>query len=123
MVLLLYPTHRKFIKLLRKQINNGNEFYLTKDDINDIHAVFNATTLSTRRHQIVYKTFIRAIKRSSMENQNLADVITVDSIFVDNLAKVFRRLEFNNPLRTIKNIVLIKIIRILHTFIRWLDKR
>ena len=123
MAFLLYPTHRKFIHLLRKQVDNGKKFYLTKDDINDIYAVFNTTPLSTRRHQIVYKTFIRAIKRSSMENQNLADVITVDSIFVDNLAKVFRRLEFKNPLRTIKNIVLIKIIRILHTFIRWLDKR
>ena len=29
MILLLHPTHRKFIKLLRDNVNNGNVIFLT----------------------------------------------------------------------------------------------
>ena len=30
MILLLHPTHRKFIKLLRNKVNNGDVIYIPK---------------------------------------------------------------------------------------------
>lgn len=41
MILLLHPTHRKFIKLLRDNVNNGEVIFLTTEDKNEWLSVLN----------------------------------------------------------------------------------
>lgn len=53
MILLLHPTHRKFIKLLRNKVNNGDVIYITKEDQSEWQSVFNTSKNSkkgTKKH-------------------------------------------------------------------------
>ena len=53
MILLLHPTHRKFIKLLRNKVNNGDVIYITKEDQSEWLSVFNTSKNSkkdTKKH-------------------------------------------------------------------------
>ena len=53
MILLLHPTHRKFIKLLRNKVNNGDVIYITKEDQSEWQSVFNTSKnskKSTKKH-------------------------------------------------------------------------
>ena len=58
MILLLHPTHRKFIKLLRNKVNNGDVIYITKEDQSEWQSVFNTSKNSKKRHQETYRIFL-----------------------------------------------------------------
>lgn len=57
MILLLHPTHRKFIKLLRNKVNNGDVIYITKEDQSEWQSVFNTSKNSKKRYQETYRYF------------------------------------------------------------------
>ena len=48
MILLLHPTHRKFIKLLRNKVNNEDIIYITKEDQSEWQSVFNTSKNSKK---------------------------------------------------------------------------
>ena len=50
MILLLHPTHRKFIKLLRDNVDNGKVIFLTSEDQSEWQSVFNTSKNSKKRH-------------------------------------------------------------------------
>lgn len=110
MILLLHPTHRKFIRLLRNHTNNGEVIILTREDKNEWLSFLNRTKNSKMRHQITYRIFLRAIKRKRIESTE--DVIVINHSTVDYIERVLRKVEFKNPFRTIKNIILMKVVRI-----------
>lgn len=110
MILLLHPTHRKFIKLLRNNVNNGEIIFLTSEDKNEWQSVFNKSKNSKKRHQATYRIFLRAINRVCTEIPD--NVIVIDSSSVDYIEGFLRKVELKNPFRTIKNIILMRIIRV-----------
>ena len=110
MILLLHPTHRKFIRLLRNHTNNGDVIILTQEDKNEWLSFLNRTKNSKKGHQITYRIFLRAIKRKRIESTE--DVIVINHSSVDYIERVFRKVEFKNLFRTIKNIILMKVVRI-----------
>ena len=110
MILLLHPTHRRFIKLLRDKVNNGNVIFLTTEDKSEWESVFNTSKNSKKRHQITYRIFLRAINRVHTDTPDNA--IVVNSSLVDYIEDFLRKVELKNPLRTIKNIILMRIVRI-----------
>lgn len=110
MILLLHPTHRKFIKLLRDNVNNGNVIFLTSEDISEWEYIFNTSKNSKERHQATYRIFLRAINRVNTEIPNNA--IAINSSSVDHIEVFLRKIELKNPIRTIRNIILMKIVRI-----------
>lgn len=105
MISLLHPTHRKFIKLLRDKVNNGDVIFIT-----EWQSVFNTSKNSKKRHQSTYRIFLRAINRVNTEIPNNA--IVINSSSVDHLEGFLRKVELKNPFRTIRNIILMKIIRV-----------
>lgn len=110
MILLLHPTHRKFIKLLRDNVNNGEVIFLTTEDKNEWLSVFNKSKNSTKRHLATYRIFLRAINRVNTEIPNNA--IVINSSSVNHIEVFLRKVELKNPFRTIRNIILMKIIRV-----------
>jgi len=110
MILLLHPTHRKFIKLLRDNVNNGEVIFLTTEDKNEWLSVLNKSNNSTKRHLATYRIFLRAINRVNTEIPNNA--IVINSSLVNHIEVFLRKVELKNPFRTIRNIILMKIIRV-----------
>ena len=115
MILLLHPTHRKFIKLLRNKVNNGDVIYITKEDQSEWQSVFNTSKNSKKRHQETY----RAINRVHTEIPNNAIVINLS--LVDHIESILRKVELKNPLRTIRNIILMKIVRVDFRLLRHIE--
>ena len=110
MILLSHPTHRKFIKLLRDNVNNGEVIFLTTEDKNEWLSVLNKSKNSTKRHLATYRIFLRAINRINTEIPNNA--IVINSSSVNHIEVFLRKVELKNPFRTIRNIILMKIIRV-----------
>ena len=119
MILLLHPTHRKFIKLLRNKVNNGDVIYITKEDQSEWQSVFNTSKNSKKRHQETYRIFLRAINRVHTEIPNNAIVINLS--LVDHIESILRKVELKNPLRTIRNIILMKIVKVGFRLLRHLE--
>ena len=110
-MLLLHPTHRKFIKLLHKHVSNGNVILLTMDDFLELEEGFKRTKNSLKRHQIVYKIFLRAINRPIVVPY--CNVIVIDELYVKRIEKYFRRLELKNLHRVLKSIIVMNVIKLL----------
>lgn len=119
MILLLHPTHRKFIKLLRDNVNNGEVIFLTTEDKNEWLSVLNKSKNSTKRHLATYRIFLRAINRVNTEIPNNA--IVINSSSVNHIEVFLRKVELKNPLRTIRNIILMKIVRVGFRLLRHLE--
>ena len=95
MLLLLHPTHRKFINLLKKHVADGNVIILTHEDIEEFKMMFKSTNSSLKRHQILYKIFLRAINRPIVKP--CGHDVVVDDLLVKEIEKKLRRIEFKNP--------------------------
>ena len=91
MILLLHPTHRKFIKLLRDNVNNGEVIFLTTEDKNEWLPVLNKSKNSTKRHLATYRIFLRAINHVNTEIPNNA--IVINSSCVDYIERFLRKVE------------------------------
>ena len=111
MLLLLHPTHRKFINLLKKHLADGNVIILTQEDIEEFKIMFNSTNRSLKRHQILYKIFLRAINRPVVKP--CCHDVVVDDLLVKEIEKRLRRIEFKNPLGVLKYVLVMNILKFL----------
>ena len=109
MILLLHPTHRKLIKLLRKCVNDGGLIVLTREDEIAIYTAFKNSKKSQDRHRAVYRIFLQAIRRPQVELA--CGSIVLDSTAVDYIEKYLRKVELKNSCITIRNILLMCIVR------------
>lgn len=54
MILLLHPTHRKFIRLLRDKVSKGDVIFITQEDLGECGSLFLAhrkiLKRGTKRH-------------------------------------------------------------------------
>lgn len=109
MILLLHPAHRKFIKLLHKQVDEGGFIVLTREDKIAITTAFKNSKKSHDRHRAVYRIFLQAIRRPQAELA--CDSVVLNSTSVDFIEKYLRKVELKNPCVTIRNILLMCIVR------------
>lgn len=119
MILLLHPTHRKFIRLLREHVIDGSFFNLTQEDVAEYKMILNTTKNSKKRHQTIYRIFLRAIRRDKKDNTNAEIIINSES--VDYIEKVLRKAELKKPLITIRNILVLPLVRFLLRKIKKFD--
>ena len=78
MILLLHPTHRKFIKLLRNKVNNGDVIYITKEDQSEWQSLFN--TSKNSKKTIVSKLIRTQLKNYKIEKKIIS--LSADQIIV-----------------------------------------
>ena len=113
MKILLHPTHRKFVKLLREKINSGQPIIITQADLDEFERLMKRSKKALVRHKGIYKIFLRAINRSSIDCQD----VYVNQELIDYIESVLCKVEWYNPLITIRNIVLVPILRKIIRFI------
>ena len=92
---LIYPVHRKYIKLLRDHVDKNSSLILIESDIEEFKNIFGSTTKKGERHRRLYKLTLKAIKRqvSGMEETDIKRVIGYPDIRIieKNLAKTERK--------------------------------
>ena len=103
MILLLHPTHRKFIRLLRDKVSKGDVTFITQEDLSEWKSVFSTSKNSKKGHQATYRILLRAINRICTEIPDSA--IVINSSCVDYIERFLRKVELKNPIRTINNII------------------
>lgn len=82
MTIIIYPTHKKFINLLRKINNKGTPLILKKEDVNEIYKILSEDNYySIQKHQRVYKVFLRSIYTNKYEK---GDII-IDNSKIKNI--------------------------------------
>lgn len=113
--LLLHPTHRKFIRLLREHLKQEGQIIITKDDIKVFHNLLSRTKIALKRHKGIYRLLLRAMQRTVIHE---GDTI-LNSSHIDYIESVFCDVERKNIFVTIRNII---VWPILCKVIKFLDK-
>lgn len=105
--ILFHPTHRKFIKLLRKRVE-VEPIYLTNEDIEAFRALVRRTNIAMERHKGLYRIFLTAMRRP---NSSISPDIIIDSANVDYIERALCEVERKNPRMLLKAMVLAPIAR------------
>jgi len=113
--ILLHPTHRKFIRLLRGQVEQGKPIIVTNSDISNFKELMRRTKIALERHKGIYRILLQAMRRTVTHK---GDII-LDSSHIDYIESVFCKAEWGNIFVTIRNIILRPILCIV---INFLDK-
>ena len=91
--MLIHPTHRKYIRLLRDRANCGYPIIITKKDREDFLKLVKSTNERYKRHQGIYRITLRAMNRSQ-EDIALDDIHAIlDKAQIDIIERTFSRLE------------------------------
>lgn len=107
MILLLHPTHRKFVKLLRNKLGVDGVVILLNEDVFAILQLWRRATSSKSRHQGMYKIFIKAANRKwgDIPKDQISKFVKVDEI-----ASYLREIELKNPTKTLCNTIIVPFI-------------
>lgn len=102
MILLLHPTHRKFVKLLRNKVGTDGGIILLEEDAVAIRQSWEQTTNSHSRHQKAYRVFINAANRKW---EDICQGQINMYVKVDQIESYLRRIELKNPGRVLYAVI------------------
>ena len=66
---LIHPVHRRYVKLLKKQVENGTPILLTQSDLDGFKELCQKTKQKGKRHRGLYKLTLEAINRPEEETR------------------------------------------------------
>ena len=90
---IIHPTHRKFIRLLRDRLREGNPIIIRKAEYDALLKELPLFQSATARNQIIYRLALRAMNRPSSEMQQYDDLIIVNEQFIKGLETVYAKVE------------------------------
>lgn len=90
---IIHPTHRKFIRLLRERLREGNPIIIRKAEYDALLKELPLFQSATARNQIIYRLALRAMNRPSSEMQQYDDLIIVNEQFIKGLETVYAKVE------------------------------
>ena len=119
MPLLIHPTHRKYIALLKERTKCGDPIVLINQDKEDFLELTKRTKQRLKRHQGIYRITLRAMSRpKSKINDNDVYVVLNDDV-ISIIAKTLARLERKQLGTTLLSAFVIPRLRVI---IRWLNR-
>ena len=91
--ILIHPTHRRYIRLLRNRANEGNPIVLTFQDVEDFRKLMKISKKRMVRHQGLYKITLCAMQRpqSEVATEEIHSILNEEAI--DHIAKVLSQAE------------------------------
>lgn len=90
---IIHPTHRKFIRLLRERLREGNPIVIRKAEYGALLKELPLFQSAAERNQIIYRLVLRAMNRPSSEMQQYNDLIIVNEQFIKELESVYAKVE------------------------------
>ena len=90
---IIHPTHRKFLRLLRNRLKEGNPVVIRKVELDNLFNELPILQSATARNQLVYSVALRAMNRPLSEMQQYDDLIIVNERFIRNLESAYAKVE------------------------------
>lgn len=91
--IIIHPTHRKFLRLLRNRLKEGNPIVIRKTELDTLSKDLPSLRSATARNQLVYRLALRAMSRPRSEMQQYDDLIIVNEQFIKGLESVYAKVE------------------------------
>lgn len=88
-IILLHPTHRKLIRLLKIRINSNFPFVLRQSDWNAFSEISEGTMTMYSRHQKIYRILLKAVYRPIEEIDRNEKVSLIGIDFINLIEKCF----------------------------------
>ena len=90
---IIHPTHRKFLRLLRDRLKEGNPIVIRKAELDTLLKELPLLQSATARNQLVYRLALCAMNRPFSEIQQHNDLIIVNERFIKNLESAYAKVE------------------------------
>ena len=117
--IIIHPTHRKFIKILRECAETGKPIALIDEDVEDFKNLIHRTKKRGERHRGIYLIALRAMRRQPTELQDNNSIYYINREAVDFIEKQFARVERKRLCATLQGAYLLPIMR---SIIKRIDK-
>ena len=109
--LIIHPTHRKLLRLLRDRSNKGRPVILLKDEVDSMFQALPSIQSPTSRNQLVYRTVLRAINRPISDIQQCKGFIVLDNHNLNKIGKIYARIERNHLCYTLLSTLQLYLVR------------
>lgn len=101
--LIIHPTHRRFLRLLREQYESGTPVVILKSEVDDLFKILPSIPSPTLRNQFVYREVLRAKNRPLSEVQHCAGFVVFDDKRINTIETIFAKVERNHMCSTVLN--------------------
>ena len=91
--LVIHPTHRKLILLLRDRLKDGHPIVFIQSDFDAFHAISQGTMTMIDRHQKIYRLILSAVYRPIEEIDKAEKVCIVGNDTINVIEKCFAQAE------------------------------
>lgn len=99
--ILLHPTHRKFVRMIRDRVNSAQPIILTEVDVRAFQGICQGTMPMLKRHQGIYRIVLTAANRPIDKIDKNEKVCVVGNKMVEVIEKSFSKAEWRHPLTTV----------------------
>ena len=103
---LIHPVHRRYIKLLRKQVEEGSPILLTQSDLDGFKDLCMRTKQKGKRHRGLYRLTLQAINRPEEETRKIGGSGSIGTKEIDFIEKTLASAERRGLYATIMGSVL-----------------
>lgn len=101
--LIIHPTHRRFLRLLREQYESGTPIVILKSELDDLFKRLSSFPSPTLRNQFVYREVLRAMNRPLSVIQHCAGFVVFDDKCINTIETIFVKVERNHMFSTVLN--------------------
>ena len=91
--LVIHPTHRKLLRMLRERDKEGRPVILLKEEMKHVFEVLPTLQSATVRNQYVYRVLLCALKRPFTEVQHHKDFIVLNKHIINVLGNAYAKVE------------------------------
>lgn len=102
MTILIHPTHRKIVALLKEHVASGKHLEVIKEDIVDFHQLMHRIQIAIERHKGIYRILLTIVNRS----KDRPGFLEYDLMIINQIEKAFARAERKRLYITIRNAIL-----------------
>ena len=103
--LIIHPTHRRFIRILRDRYKNGEPVVILKKEFDNVLATLPSFTTPTARNQYIYREVLRVMNRPLSEIQHCTGIMVLDKKNINRIESVYAKIERKHLCSTVVNTV------------------
>jgi len=101
--LIIHPTHRRFLRLLRERYESGTAVIILKSELDDLFKRLPSIPSPTLRIQYVYREVLRAMNRPLSEIQHCTGFVVFDDKCIKTIEAIIAKVERNHMCSTVLN--------------------
>ncbi len=91
--IVIHPTHRKMIHILREKYKEGKPVVLMKEDVDNLFKLLPTLNSPTMRNQSVYRLLLNAMNRSFSELQQHKNFYVLNHKAIKVVEKIYSKVE------------------------------